>query len=29
VLGTTPEFWMNLQMSLDRWTARRAMKRTA
>jgi len=28
VLGTTPEFWMNLQVSLDLWTARRAMKRT-
>jgi len=28
VLGTTPGFSMNLQVSLGRWTARRAMKRT-
>jgi addiction module HigA family antidote len=28
LLGTTPEFWMNLQMSLDLWNARRALKRT-
>ena len=23
-LGTTPEFWLNLQMQLDLWAARRA-----
>ena len=27
VLGTTPEFWMNLQMALDLWHARRALKK--
>jgi addiction module HigA family antidote len=26
-LGTTPEFWMNLQMSLDLWNARRALRK--
>jgi len=28
VLGTTLEFWMNLQVFLDLWNARRALKRT-
>ena len=27
VLGTTPEFWMNLQMAFDLWHAKKAMKR--
>jgi addiction module HigA family antidote len=26
-LGTTPEFWMNLQVAFDLWHARRAMKK--
>ena len=27
VLGTTPEFWMNLQMAFDLWHAKKAMKK--
>jgi addiction module HigA family antidote len=27
VLGTTPEFWMNLQVASDLWHARRAIKK--
>lgn len=25
VLGTTPQFWMNLQVALDLWVAQRAL----
>jgi addiction module HigA family antidote len=27
VLDTTPEFWMNLQVTFDLWHAKKAMKR--
>lgn len=27
-LGTTPEFWLNLQMQIDLWTARQALAKS-